>query len=69
MAESSIFKGQRDRSRIDINDPIDVEYIHHQFPWVSHKVIREVIRQHGPDRDAVQNALERYSDSGREEKE
>ena len=59
MSESSIFKGQRDRRVIDVNDPIDVEYVHHQFPWLSHKEIREVIKKHGPDRDAVQTVLER----------
>ena len=61
MTESKIFKGQRDRSVIDVNDPIDVEYVHHQFPWLSHKEIKEVIKKHGPDRDAVQTILERSS--------
>jgi len=59
MPDSKIFRGQRDRSRIDINDPVDVEYMHHQFPWLSYDQIRDVIRKHGPDRDAVQNVLER----------
>ena len=61
MAESKIFRGQRDRSVIDLNDPIDVEYVHHQFPWLSHDKIREIIKKHGPDRDTVQSVLERSS--------
>jgi hypothetical protein len=59
MAESKIFKGQRNRRVIDVNDPIDVEYVHHQFPWLTHKEIKEVIKKHGPDRDTVQSILER----------
>ena len=57
MAENPIFRGQRDRSRINVNDPIDVEYVHHQFPWVSHNRIKEVIKKHGPDREAVESVL------------
>jgi hypothetical protein len=59
MAESKIFKGHRDPHIIDVNDPVDVEYVRHQFPWLSHKEIRDAIKEHGPDRDAVQAALER----------
>lgn len=58
MAESKTFRGQRDRSRIDVNDPIDVEYVHHQFPWLSHEQIKEVLEEHGPDRDAVHTVLQ-----------
>lgn len=61
MIRNEIFRGQRDRSRIDINNPVDVEYVHHQFPWISHNEIKEVIKKYGPDRDAVQSVLERSS--------
>lgn len=69
MTESKIFKGQRDRSVIDINDPVDVEYVHHQFPWLSHNQIKEIIKKHGPDRDAVQAVLEQSSKSRRSDEE
>lgn len=65
MAEQKIGRGSKDRSRIDVNDPIDVEYVHHQFPWFSNNEIREVIRKHGPDRDAVQGILEKASSNRR----
>lgn len=58
MAERRTIHGVKDRSRIDVNDPIEVEYVHHQFPWISSNEIREVIKQHGPDRDAVEAALD-----------
>lgn len=57
--ESKILKGQRDRRRIDVNDPVDVEYVHHQFPWLSHQEIKEAIKKYGPDREDVRTALER----------
>jgi hypothetical protein len=58
MTQNKIFKGQRDRSRIDVNDPIDVEYVHHQFPWLSYDEIKDAIKKHGPDREAVQAVLQ-----------
>ena len=64
MTDNKVFRGQKDRSRIDVNDPNDVAYAHHQFPWLSHKEIRDIIKQHGPDREAVQAALERAGKSG-----
>jgi hypothetical protein len=63
MTENKIFRGQRDPNRIDVNNPVDVEYVHHQFPWLSHKQIKEIIQKHGPDRDAVQAVLERAGSS------
>ena len=59
MTETRTFRGQKDRSRIDVNDTIDVEYIHHQFPWLSHNDIKDVIKKHGPDRHVVLTVLER----------
>jgi hypothetical protein len=67
VSDNSIFRGQRDRTRIDVNDPVDVEYVHHQFPWLSHAEIKEIIKKHGPDRDAVQSALESARSSSREQ--
>lgn len=64
MTDDKIFRGERDRSRIDVNDPIDVEYVHHQFPWLSHKEIKDIIKKHGPDRNRVEAVLEK-SGSGR----
>ena len=60
MTERRTVHGVKDRSMIDVNDPIEVEYVHHQFPWISDKEIREVIMEHGPDRGAVEAALDRF---------
>jgi hypothetical protein len=61
MLDNKVFQSQRDRSRIDVNDPVDVEYVHYQFPWLSHGQIKEVIREHGPDRETVLTVLQRTS--------
>ena len=66
MMENKTPRGQRDPHVIDVNNPIDVEYVHHQFPWLSHKQIKEIIQKHGPDRDAVQSVLERSGSSKNE---
>ena len=67
MTRENVIRGQRDWSRIDVNDPIDVEYVHHQFPWLSHKQIKDVIREHGPDRDRVESALEKAGNKNKQD--
>ena len=69
MTETRTFRGQKDRSRIDVNDTIDVEYIHYQFPWLSHNEIKDVIKKHGPDRDVVLTVLERSASHRQNEDE
>lgn len=59
MAADKIYQGQKDLNRIDVNDPAQVEYVHYQFPWLSHEEIKEAIRKQGPDRDDVLAYLER----------
>ncbi len=63
MTGNSVFRDQKDLSRIDVNNPAQVEYVHHQFPWLPHEQIKEAIKKHGPDRDAVQAYLERMRSS------
>jgi hypothetical protein len=59
MPDNKVLRGQRDRNRIDVNDRAEVEYVHYQFPWLSHQEIKDAIKKHGPDRDAVLSFLER----------
>lgn len=69
MTENNSFRGLRDRRVIDINDPIDVGYVHHQFPWLSHAEILEAIRKHGPDRHTVETVLEGASNNAQNDRE
>jgi len=63
MTDNRVIRGRKDLSRIDVNDPVDVEYIHHQFPWLSRQQILQAIKKHGPDREAVLAFLERAGSS------
>lgn len=58
MATNKVFRSQKDLSRLDVNNPAQVEYVHYQFPWLTHQQIKDAIRQHGPDRKSVQAYLE-----------
>lgn len=61
MADNKDLLGVKDRSNIDANDPTEVAYVHHQFPWFSNQEIKSAIKEHGPDRDAVMAFLESKS--------
>ncbi len=52
-----------DRSRIEIDDPHEVDYLGYQFPWLSREEILEAIKRHGPDRDRVLTFLERKGET------
>jgi hypothetical protein len=69
MTENKSFGGLRDRRVIDINDPIDVGYVHHQFPWLSHAEILEAIKKHGPDRHSVETVLEAAGSHARNDRD
>ena len=49
---------KRDRSKIDIYDPSEVEFVHQQFPALEHAQIVKAIREKGPARTAVMDYLE-----------
>ena len=47
-----------DSSKIDINDPSEVEFVHQQFPALEHAQIVKAIRVKGPSKTAVVGYLE-----------
>jgi hypothetical protein len=47
----------RDRSRVDANDKSEVEYVHKQFPNLSHSEVLEAIKTKGPNREAIMEYL------------
>ncbi len=57
MADDKQNTGKQDDIRVDSNDPSEVEYLHRQFPEKSHEEIRQAIKQHGPMRKDIVNAL------------
>ncbi len=59
MADDKNVRDGRDRAKIDLNDPSEVEYIHQQFPGMSHQQIVDAIEAKGPSREAVMAYLEK----------
>jgi uncharacterized protein (DUF433 family) len=57
MSDSKQNVGQQDRIRIDANDKSEVEYVHQQYPHLSHQQVLEAIRSKGPIREDVINYL------------
>ncbi len=57
MSDNKNIHDNRDRSKIDINDPSEVEYVHQQFPGLKHDQIVQAIKEKGPSREAVMNYL------------
>ena len=48
MPDNKDQTGQQDRIRVDSNDPSEVEYLHKQYPTMSHQQILDAIRIAGP---------------------
>jgi hypothetical protein len=57
MSDNKSLRDGRDRSKIDLNDPAEVEYVHQQFPWLTHEEIREAIKENGPSWEKVTSFL------------
>ena len=57
MSDNKSVQDGRDRSKIDINDASEVEYVHQQFPNLSHSQVVDAIKQKGPSREAVLSYL------------
>ena len=53
MSDNKNSTDGRDRSKIDLNDSSEVEYVHRQFPQLTHSQVLEAIRLKGPSREAV----------------
>jgi hypothetical protein len=57
MSDNKTIRDGRDRSKIDINDASEVEFVHQQFPHLSHEDIVAAIKEKGPSRQAVMTYL------------
>lgn len=58
MADDKSKTGQQDRSRVSGSEDYEVEYIAQQA-GISAEKARELIKQHGPDREKVMAAAQR----------
>ena len=58
MSDNKQSQDGRDRSRVDINDPSEVEYLHQQYPQLQHQQVVDAIKAHGPSREAITRFLD-----------
>ncbi|MBW8683492.1 DUF3606 domain-containing protein [Chitinophaga rhizophila] len=58
MSDSKQNVGQQDRVRVDANDPSEVEFVHRQFPELSHGQVLAAIKENGPLREDIYKKLE-----------
>lgn len=57
MSDNKQNTGKQDDIRVDSNDPSEVEYLHRQFPNKTHEQVVQAIKEHGPMRQDIVNAL------------
>jgi hypothetical protein len=60
MADNKDQTSQQDRIRVDSNDPSEVEYLHKQYPDMSHQQILDAIRIAGPLRADIIAWLDKH---------
>jgi hypothetical protein len=60
MPDNKDQTGQQDRIRVDSNDPSEVEYLHKQYPAMSHQQIVDAIRVAGPLRADIIAWLDKH---------
>ncbi|RYD54167.1 MAG: DUF3606 domain-containing protein [Sphingobacteriales bacterium] len=61
MSDNKQSRDGRDSAKIDSNDASEVEYVHQQFPGLSHQQVLDAIEQEGPSREAVMKYLREKS--------
>lgn len=42
-----------DRIRVNASDPSEVEYVHKQFPHLTHQQVLDAVREKGPMREDI----------------
>ena len=57
MSDNKSKQGKQDDSRVDKNDPSEVEYLHRKFPNKTHQQIKDAIDKKGPNRRDIEAYL------------
>lgn len=58
MADNKSKKGKQDRSKVNSKEAYEVEYLHSQYPNLSHQAIYAAVRKAGPGRAAIKKYLQ-----------
>lgn len=59
MSDNKTDNGLQDRLRVDSNDPSEVEYLHSQFPHLTHQQVVDAVKSAGPMRDDIEKFLDK----------
>lgn len=59
MSDNKKYRGIKDRNRVDQHDPSEVEWLHRQFPQLSHQTVQKAIHTAGPLRKNILQYLEK----------
>lgn len=62
MGDNKNITDNRDKNKIDLNDPSEVEYVHQKFPQMKHEEIVNAIKEYGPGRKEVMEYLQGKND-------
>lgn len=57
MSDNKDNVGKQDRIRVNSQDPSEVEYVHQQFPSLTHQEVLEAIKRAGPFREEIMKYL------------
>jgi hypothetical protein len=58
MSDDKQLRGQQDRNRVNSGEDYEVEDLHQKYPRLSHEVVKEAVRNHGPDRKKIEAYLD-----------
>ncbi len=59
MSDNKNMRDGRDDVKVDSKDPSEVEFVHKQFPNLTHQQVMDAIKQYGPYRKDIYAALEK----------
>lgn len=63
MSDNKSINDGRDRSRVDSNDASEVEYLHRQYPNLTHEQVLNAVKQAGPLRTDIEQELDLLNNS------
>ena len=58
MGDNKNATDMRDRTRVDSNDPSEVEYVHSKYPNLEHQQVLDAIKSKGPLREDIEKYLD-----------
>jgi hypothetical protein len=60
MSDNKILKDQRDRAKVNSQEPDEVEDLHQKYPHLSHQTVSDAVKKHGSDRKKIEAYLDGF---------